>query len=286
MTFEEYKKLAENPPFSDAPAIFKVEVYVIAPYGSKKYYRKTMSQPWKYSEIYCMTFEEAKQCLHNEMDRIEFEKYCEMDRIGFEKYCAYIFQIPINKSTNFPYDRTWLYDHNGNLIDQSYCSYNINEEYNHFPFILNKYERKNDCPYNMTCPLRQAHCPYNINEEHFPFRGRPENAIRFKRGDIVELLNDHCDKSKFAIVYSTPPDIKTAYLINNRMKEYGSWLDLTDDTYLLVNEALLFNEGIAGVVRGNPLRLIKPRFEPPRNVVRYLNQCLQKAIKQEKEIPF
>ena len=57
MTFEEYKKLAENTQFSDAPAIFKVEVYVIDSCGSKKYYRKTMSEPWKYSEIYCLTLE-------------------------------------------------------------------------------------------------------------------------------------------------------------------------------------------------------------------------------------
>ena len=242
MTFEEYKKHAENPQFSDAPAIFKVEIYAIDSCGSKKYYRKTMSEPWKYSEIYCMTFEEAKQCLHNEMDRIEFEKYC-----------AYIFQIPINKSTNFPYVRAWLYDYNGHLIDQSYC-------------------------------------PYNINEEHFPFRGRPEYAIRFKRGDIVELLNDHCDESKFAIVYNTPPDIETAYKMNNRLKEYSSWLDSTNDRYFLVDEELLFDEEkkyvITGVVEGDPLRLIKPRFEPPRNVVRYLNQCLQKAIKEYDEFIF
>lgn len=30
MTFEEYKKLAENPQFPDRPAIFKVEVYAIS----------------------------------------------------------------------------------------------------------------------------------------------------------------------------------------------------------------------------------------------------------------
>ena len=106
MTFEEYKKLAENPPFSDGSAIFKVEVYVIDSCGSKKYYRKTMTEPWKYSEIYCMTFEEAKQCLHNEMDQIEYDKYC-----------AYIFQIPINENIHFTYyDRAWLYDHNGNAV--------------------------------------------------------------------------------------------------------------------------------------------------------------------------
>ena len=29
MTFEEYKKHAENPQFPDATAIFKIEVYVI-----------------------------------------------------------------------------------------------------------------------------------------------------------------------------------------------------------------------------------------------------------------
>lgn len=243
MTFEEYKTLAENPQFSDAPAIFKVEVYVIDSCGSKKYYRKTMSEPWKYSEIYCLTLEEAKQCLHNEMDRI-----------GFEKYCAYIYQIPINKSTNFPYDRAWLYDHNGNLIDQSYCSYNIDKE------------------------------------EHFQFRGRPENAIRFKRGDIVELLNDYCDKSKFVIVYSTPPNIETAYKMNNRLKKYNCWLDSTIDSYIVVDQSFVIDEEkkyvIKGFTDGNPLRLIKPRFEPPRNVVRYLNQCLQKAIKEYDKIIF
>lgn len=229
MTFEEYKKLAENHQFPDRLAIFKVEVYVIDSCGNKKYYRKTMSEPWKYSEIYCMTFEEAKQHLHNEMDRI-----------GFEKYCAYIFQIPINESIAFPYDRAWLYDHNGNLIDQSYC-------------------------------------PYNINEEHFPFRGRPEYAIRFKRGDIVELLNYYCDESKFAIVYSTPPDIETAYKMNNRLKEYGSLLDSTYDRYFLVDKTPY------SLIEGDPLRLIKPRFEPPRKVVKHLNQCLQRAIKEKEK---
>ena len=78
--------------------------------------------------------------------------------------------------------------------------------------------------------------------------------------------------------------------MNNRLKEYSSWLDLTDDRYFLVDEALLFNEEkkyvITGVVEGDPLRLIKPRFEPPRNVVRYLNQCLQKAIKEYDEFIF
>ena len=239
MTFEEYKKLAENPPFSDAPAIFKVEVYVIDSCGSKKYYRKTMSEPWKYSEIYCLTLEEAKQCLHNEMDQIEYDKYC-----------AYIFQIPINENIHFTYyDRAWLYDHNGNLIDQSYC-------------------------------------PYNINEEHFPFRGRPEYAIRFKRGDIVELLNDYCDESKFVIVYSTPPNIETAYKMNNQLKEHSNWLDYSYDRYTVIDIDVKRKYADDGFAYGDPLRLIKPRFEPPKNIVRYLNQCLQKAIKEYDEIIF
>lgn len=78
--------------------------------------------------------------------------------------------------------------------------------------------------------------------------------------------------------------------MNNRLKEYSSWLDSTNDRYFLVDEELLFDEEkkyvITGVVEGDPLRLIKPRFEPPRNVVRYLNQCLQKAIKEYDEFIF
>lgn len=232
MTFEEYKKLAENPQFPDRPAIFKVEVYAISSCGSKKYYRRTMSEPWKYSEIYCMTFEEAKQHLHH--------LHNEMDRIEFEKYCAYIYQIPIN--INSPYDRVWLYDHNGNLIDQSYC-------------------------------------PLYINDEHFAFRGRPENAIRFRRGDIVELLNDYCDQSKFVIVYKTPPDIETAYKMNNQLNKRGNCLDYTDDRYTVVDIDIVLTYGDDGLICVDPLRLIKPRFAPPKNIVKDLNQRLQKAIK-------
>lgn len=243
MTFEEYKYLAENPQFPDSLTIFKVEVYVIDPCGSKKYYRKIMSEPWKYSEIYCMTFEEAKQYLHDEMNRIQYDKYC-----------SYIYQIPINESIGFPYNRAWLYDHNGNLIDQSYCPHNIN------------------------------HCV------KFPFRGRPEYAIRFRRGDIVELLDDYCNKSKFVIVYNTPPNIETAYKINKRLKEHGSYLDSTCDNYLVIDETLVINKVkkyvISGFIEGYSLRLIKPRFDPPKKVVKYLNQYLQKAIKEYDKILF
>ena len=65
--------------------------------------------------------------------------------------------------------------------------------------------------------------------------------------------------------------------MNNRLKEkYGSLLNSTYDKYFLVYESKKF----ASLVEGDPLRLIKPRFEPPRNVVRNLNQCLKKAIKE------
>ena len=70
--------------------------------------------------------------------------------------------------------------------------------------------------------------------------------------------------------------------MNNRLKEYGSFLDSTCDRYFLVYEAKKF----ASVVEGDPLRLIKPRFDPPKNIVRYLNLCLQKAIKEYDEIIF
>ena len=70
--------------------------------------------------------------------------------------------------------------------------------------------------------------------------------------------------------------------MNNRLKEYGSLLDSTYDRYFLVYEAKKF----ASIVEGDPLRLIKPRFEPPRNVVRNLNQCLKKAIKEYDEFIF
>lgn len=253
MTFEEYKYLAENPQFPDRSAIFKVEVYTMFNHSMgtqnlfrpepKKYYRKSMGEPKKYSETYCMTFEEAKQHLHNEMEQIRM-------RNVFEIYCAYIYQIPINENAiYFPYDRAWLYDHKGNLIDQSYC-------------------------------------PLYINEEHFPFRGRPEYAIRFKRGDIVELLVDYCDRSKFVIVYNTPPDIERAYEMNNQLSKRGNCLDYSYDRYTVVDIDIVLTYKDDGLICVDPLRLIKPRFDPPKNVVKNLNQRLQKAIKNRMKSEF
>jgi hypothetical protein len=62
------------------------------------------------------------------------------------------------------------------------------------------------------------------------FTGRPENKIRFKIGDLVEVLFN--ETVTLEIVGNTPPSPDKV----QRMRSHNVHLDLTDDCYYILNQ--------------------------------------------------
>ena len=65
-------------------------------------------------------------------------------------------------------------------------------------------------------PIDESLSPGTIECHYVPFRGRPQNLIRFKIGDIVEVLDIDSQSSSLAIIARQPLTIEQAWDINLR----------------------------------------------------------------------
>ena len=69
-------------------------------------------------------------------------------------------------------------------------------------------------------PIDESLSPGTIECHYVPFRGRPQNLIRFKIGDIVEVLDIDSQSSSLAIIARQPLTIEQAWKINLRKNQY------------------------------------------------------------------
>ena len=130
-----------------------------------------------------------------------------------------------------------LYDPDGKLLDKTFCSY------------LDR----------------------DFNTEFGRFRGRPQEAIRFKDGDIVEVLCG--DEVTLAVASGSSPTIERCWGLRERISQDRHWQrkdgkTLTDDE---IDEAYFFDcsDDQITVIDGpefgahehvSPLCLMHPRY--------------------------
>ena len=122
MTFEEFEKLAMNPPYIEQESVYRVDVHCHTksskdrePVGTQFEVRRTQSFVYPdFNSAQC----KLKQIIGDEelIDTL---------------YAVYIYQLPIGKDiSNDLYQRLWVYDRLGNLNGLSHCT-TILEDLNH-----------------------------------------------------------------------------------------------------------------------------------------------------------
>lgn len=162
MTFEEFKNKALHPKECDEPGVYKVKLYkyyIDSPYP-------TLEMEEDHESLYS-TFEEAKKFVTGFSGTKDSKPYCSF--ISFHKFGE--------EASKGYFNKLWLFDPEGNLLDESLSPGTV------------------ECYYN-------------------PFRGRPVNKIRFKTGDIVEVMDLDELTAYLAIVARHPISIEKAWEIN------------------------------------------------------------------------
>ncbi len=214
-SYEEFRLLAEHPRHRDIPAIFLLEVIETEEVeeGQLSYYPQYKVRT--YSRAFATTLEEAERLMHQ--DILYRKKIKETDDWMQEVFCYYISEKPLDiMHFKGEYLSQRMYDAEGSLIDKSFCGTGFRT---YSPNI---------------CDISE----YDRNKDE-TFHGRPEELIRFHKGDIVEVLRGH--EVKLAIVVGTP--LTTEWIWKKRQEieeKLGSEVmpyeyDTSDDSYTVID---------------------------------------------------
>ena len=114
MIFEEFKKLALNPPYIEQESVYRVDVHCHIksskekdPNGTSFEVRRTQS--FVYKDL------NSAQC--------KLKQIIEDEELVDTLYAVYIYQLPIGKDiSNDLYQRLWVYDRLGDLSGLSHCT--------------------------------------------------------------------------------------------------------------------------------------------------------------------
>lgn len=148
-------------------------------------------------------------------------------------YCFRILQLSIGTVPGESEGAAWLYDHEGKLVDYTITTWEEN--------------------------------PYKC-----AFFGRPERRLRFKKGDIVEVISN--DIVNLAIIGAEGPSVKEFWKLYNRCKDqFGYFADASDDCYYVIDgPGFTFHSHVP------TLSIMKPRFPIPEDIKEYFYYCLDK----------
>ena len=110
MTFEEFKKLALNPPYIEQESVYRVDVHRFVNR------REDATDVMEFEVKLCQSFMYTdRQTVQRMLPRFIHKEY-----LNQQLYALYIYQLPVNKDvSNNLYQRLWVYDRNGNLNAQS-----------------------------------------------------------------------------------------------------------------------------------------------------------------------
>lgn len=257
MTYEEFKQLAEHPQHRDIPAIFKLEVIEIEELPENKRSHYPSYHVNTYSRALAPTLKEAEALMRKDIGYRKNMK--EEDDYPMDTFCYYISKLPMGL---MHYEREYLsqrmYDGEGRLIDQTYCSSGFSLYY---PGVCDE-------------PEYEKH-PDEI------FHGRPEEKIRYHRGDIVEV---YCgNEVKLATVVGSPLTTKWVWDSIPRLKERGIGIDdmpydETDDTYTVIDgPGYEYHEHVSA------MQVFAPHYHVPLHMQRRFKGYLEKAEMKQKE---
>lgn len=194
MTFEEFKRLALNPPYNYEPSVYRVDVFRIRGTENGKscltiypeedlmecfsqidyIHEKSDENEQEYYPEYKVckaqsllmpTFEDAKRLIHSE----------EISKGDYRPiFCIRIYELPFGKDVISDLcKREWVFDCKGNLLEQSVCS-SLMED---------------------------------LDKPEGHFWGRPKDSIKFNPGDIVEVHDKENGVVRLGVVVSLHNDI-------------------------------------------------------------------------------
>ena len=122
MTFEEFGKLAMNPPYIEQESVYRVDVHCHTKSSKER-------QPdWTQFEV-----RRTQSFVYTDLNSAEckLKQIIEDEELKDKLYAVYIYQLPIGKDiSNDLYQRLWVYDRLGNLNGQSRCT-TILEDFNY-----------------------------------------------------------------------------------------------------------------------------------------------------------
>lgn len=157
-------------------------------------------------------------------------------------YCFHIIQVPMRKPTDEK-GAVWLYDNEGTLQD-----------YQYLPIDESGIER---------------------------YYGRPNERIRFHKGDIVEVRD--YDSVHLAVIVSSEPDINRCWKIYGKCMEDISRQYILDSSDFSATTVDGPNYGYHDHVC--PLRMMKPRFPIDENLRAYFFKCCFEPEDLKDDIP-
>lgn len=221
MTYEEFKQLALNPPRREGATIFEVSMIEIGelPEHRRNYYPKF---PVSSTRIgFGSTLSGAEELVRKAVSHITQENEAAENRYDTYRrdiYCFHIKEHPLDVFDEvwcYNYGISWrLYDSEGKLMDHTWCS---------------SMHRDFDTDYGR-------------------FRGRSEDSIRFKAGDIVEVYDQYHKCVRLAVATQSPVSIDWCWAYrgrclsglfgDNKPAESDEWfygLDFGDDQAAVID---------------------------------------------------
>lgn len=193
ITFEEFENYARNVPRRDYITFFcLVEIDVT----TDREEREVMYPEFDIFRSIKGIFSDKEQAERGIQECIKTAVEC-----NTEIYCFKVYEVPLNHVTSigtgnfFRSVREYLYDEKGNLLDYTTCS-SLDED---------------------------------IFTEYGSFLGKPAESMRFKKGDLVEVIEQ--DKVRLAVVYHDPTDTIWCYDLYKRLKNKDDlpyFLDASD----------------------------------------------------------
>lgn len=213
MTYEDFKRLALNPPRRDEDTVFEITIMEIAslPEHRRNYYPKFPVTERRIG--FSLSLSEAEELIRTAVSVAA--KQGDEDDI----YCFHVKEYPVDVFDNmgcYNYGIMWrLYDNTGNLMDHTWCS---------------SMDR-------------------DFHTEFGKFRGRPDESIRFEAGDIVEVYDAREKCIKLAVATQSPINVDWCWKYRGRCREELS-PGTPDDSDLGWYYGLDFSDDQAAVIDG------------------------------------
>lgn len=183
MTYEDFKQSALNPPHRDENTIFEVTMLRIGdlPEHRRNYYPNFSVRSVRIG--FSPSLYGAEVLINTAVS--DAIKHDEQDDI----YCFHVKEYPVDTRDTMGcnnYGVSWrLYDSAGKLMDHTWCS---------------SMER-------------------DFDTELGKFRGRPDDSIRFKSGDIVEIYDERNNCVRLAVATQSPVNIDWCWKYRGRCLE-------------------------------------------------------------------
>lgn len=250
MTYEEFEQLALNPPRPDGETVFVVTEIDMCELPERRKHHYPKFEVFRHVIGYSKSLEGAEALMHRAVNLIS-------DDYINDIYCFHIHEHLLNAYEDWgDYGISWrLYGPTGKLIDHSWC----------------------DSRHYDVAPFSQ-------------FRGRPKSSIRFKAGDIVEVLSGNT--VRLAVATQSPVDIEWCWNYRDRIAKRLAEDGPVTDEMIETNYILDGSDDQAAVINGpgyeyhdhiSTLNIMPLRYNPNPRLRKRYEEYWKACLKQDEE---